>query len=785
MSASSDKGSEKSFKSSMDKLNAIKRRKHKNSKLGCPNCKKRRVKCSEDLPQCINCIKHKVKCGYLDYTEDQLAELKRVKHQDSSTKVRLEDSSLTGSQSTQGVDPIMTLPIPNGQPQLSIDDEINNLSISNYKLGTNNSGNNNNNTNNMNNILNFPQNTISQNFDNLLTVQPDLSIIYPIYSIKNTNNNLTYDNLNEFTNNEMNTNDINLYDYTMYQGNMHPSIIGEGGSFSNDSESPTGPGVPSPSSSNYMASLNYKPNEQQRMFLQTLSNSSVIPQDDLINYSSPVPETTQKFLPNAIKQETTFKKIHRVEDDYRSVLIDTVIRLGPLINSGTANLLQIRDLYKTWLNSFLFKSYFSDVMFNCLINLTTNFLISTAFNNFKTSNTNDFLALTNIKNILIIISIKYYAQVIKTLRSYLNENYDPEVCSSISYILSLMSIYDPEVNLHSINCFTDGLIGSLKYNLNASIKAGKSPPLLIPVHLKLMHNIEKSIYFPSYDPTFLNEYRQLLRTFGRILPQLTVNHVDNNEGVSVLSPASPSSSSPEFKNYLLGIYDELVEFTDKAIDEYIPLINSNLDNVPLQQEMLFKMAYKWVRFYPSRLLVTNENYNLAEKILYLFFKLMKKALYAIVPQVKYFFLRDFDSPLMLDVLNFIDDSKIFFDPEFDQFPEKFQKDLKIMTSYLIRTLNYFQKRLAFLYKTIIYESSTKDLFPIADRKEFIINIPELRTIFYDSIGLTETNIKYFSKTPIRPYHYPHYKSETYTNDNDDVDVDLLTLTESGFLATDG
>ena len=56
-----------------------KRRKHKNSKLGCPNCKQRRVKCSEDLPSCANCIKHKVECGYLSYTKEEIEELKQAK----------------------------------------------------------------------------------------------------------------------------------------------------------------------------------------------------------------------------------------------------------------------------------------------------------------------------------------------------------------------------------------------------------------------------------------------------------------------------------------------------------------------------------------------------------------------------------------------------------------------------------------------------------------------------------------------------------------------------------
>ncbi|CAK9439351.1 uncharacterized protein LODBEIA_P35150 [Lodderomyces beijingensis] len=53
------------------------RRPHKNSRDGCPNCKHKRIKCSEELPSCQNCIKKNYRCGYLDYSEDKLEKLRR------------------------------------------------------------------------------------------------------------------------------------------------------------------------------------------------------------------------------------------------------------------------------------------------------------------------------------------------------------------------------------------------------------------------------------------------------------------------------------------------------------------------------------------------------------------------------------------------------------------------------------------------------------------------------------------------------------------------------------
>ncbi|PLB52226.1 putative Zn(II)2Cys6 transcription factor [Aspergillus steynii IBT 23096] len=42
------------------------RRAHRKSRLGCINCKKRRVKCDEEKPTCTNCLRHSVECDYGD-----------------------------------------------------------------------------------------------------------------------------------------------------------------------------------------------------------------------------------------------------------------------------------------------------------------------------------------------------------------------------------------------------------------------------------------------------------------------------------------------------------------------------------------------------------------------------------------------------------------------------------------------------------------------------------------------------------------------------------------------
>jgi hypothetical protein len=41
------------------------RRRHKKSRLGCRNCKRRRVKCDESRPMCNNCSQQRIECEYL------------------------------------------------------------------------------------------------------------------------------------------------------------------------------------------------------------------------------------------------------------------------------------------------------------------------------------------------------------------------------------------------------------------------------------------------------------------------------------------------------------------------------------------------------------------------------------------------------------------------------------------------------------------------------------------------------------------------------------------------
>lgn len=66
------------------------RRRHRNSHLGCGTCKKRRIKCDENLPSCFNCLKGKLHCAYLNLDGPARNALRMAQYNQNVRKDKLE-----------------------------------------------------------------------------------------------------------------------------------------------------------------------------------------------------------------------------------------------------------------------------------------------------------------------------------------------------------------------------------------------------------------------------------------------------------------------------------------------------------------------------------------------------------------------------------------------------------------------------------------------------------------------------------------------------------------------
>lgn len=722
------------------------RRKHKNSKNGCSNCKKRRVKCSETLPACTNCVRRKVRCGYLDYTEEQLQDLRqskfvmeKVDNYSGEQGKREGDSrnSFLKSSEVQQPSPSSLSMVPSGNDD-QIHDSNYNHSIKweeNY-AGSYDMG--------VNNVLNFQGNLTSTEGDNLVS-STDYPVIYPVYTMKTPN---------------------------IHESGMNPNLNHTNPSF-----------IPSRDVFNSGAFSS--------MQLPILWNDSIISpvNSDYMDNSSSLIYSNDKALPGAIQNPTSFKRIYMPNIDYNQLIYDLMVKFGPQLASGTCSLEDNIYLYCVWLHSFIYYSFTQKLMFGCMVNFTTNYLISNCWMPQYISG--GFTALidrTKVRNLLISSSIRHYAMAIKELRVFLNKDIDPLICSSASFVLSLTSIYDPSATLRSTNCFRDGLFSILQHNVAYVTKNGEPLPFMIMMHLEILKNIVRSVYLPAYDPSFLHEYRSMLNSLGNILNVLSTSS----------TTAALDSKEIDTQKFIEAKFADLIAFTNETIDVFLPKINNNLGNLDIQQQALFDVLHKWVRIFPARSMFISTENDPVENILFFFYKCLKKALYAVFPQVKYFLVREFDSPVTVDISVPEEDFEIYLkglENPMDccysrQSYEQVKNQLKTLGSYAIRVIIFLQKRLEILNRTVIYDWSVKESFPIDDIKSFrdsVTDIAKLRNDFKMEVQLHELPISSFATTFIRPEHYPRrfqYGNKEINDNQFREEVDLLTLTNNGLLAND-
>lgn len=797
-----------------------KRKKHRNSKLGCATCKRRRVKCMEDLPACTNCIKHRVHCEYLDYTEAQLDEIRKSKrvqlveqdniienaeqealpegkldhptelletlsidenghsHQDRMNHLSLNVNLLLGLHHTSKlsidsrmnesmmVDLVLTPPsglmtedLMHGQDlQDVLDHDLHHdhllqhdiksdqhmshgfeLHLSSQVLSDSSTPYQGapilQDASTLNyaprlgggvlDVLNFQASAITQNFDNLLANE-DRQIIYPVYSIHNAPDG----------------DEMNL--------RMQPAA--------GEYDIPTGP---------FGAARD--------VFLK--GNTSVTPAVHLL-----------RTLPHAMHLGRTFAVPRRSAVNYELLLLQLVGTVNTLISEGRASLDDIRQLYHVWLCYFIYKAFRLPVMFLCLTNLTTNYLITNVFLVNELPRFDALVLSTRFRNMLVVHLIQHYAIVIKKLSLLLNKNGDPEMAASISYILSLMAIYDPEATANSTKCFRDGMFLVLSYTLHLAQKNHVVPPRLIPIHLQLMTNVTRTVYLPAYNLSFLNEYQKMLTRFGAILQELGGSPIHNESTWSFIQQE----------------HSKLAAFCHKTLTTYIPDVDGSLDDISHQERVFFSMFHSWANLQPSRLLMVRSTTDPVEKVLNLMYRLFRKAVFAVMPQVRFFYLRDFDSPLMLDVFVANKDQDVFGELDFPQnlsvCPEAYERvkpELKTIAAYAIRVLTFLGLRLSVLYRNLVYNEQVRRLYPIKNVVEWrnsITDIGQTREEFHARIGLTEYSILSFNHTYITSLHYPQIidpaepeaRLETPMPPEPDFsgEVDLMSIQPYGLLPLD-
>lgn len=686
----------------------LRRKRHRNSRYGCSVCKRRKVKCTEELPECRNCVKHKVRCSYLDYTEEQLNELRQAKlaqEFDRLTTVTSNDL-LTLLDLVLLVASIALLGVEGGIPPRPLRKQLSNA----------------------NEQIRYRdhQHNIKQNFANLMPGVANDGMIYPVYTM------------------------------------------------TEDAEE----GV-------------------------TPSDTCDRPQLLLVNLT-----LIGQKLANGVDEVTTFNLgVTRIVRVNFTMLFDNDIALASQpIALGSNTLADVRNLYYLWLSLFIHRAFSSQLYYSCLINLTINYLVCNSFTSCpvfrlaiedggkNASEYDHYLTRSQTKNTIIMKLIEHYAYIIKRLRILLNTRKHPDLAALVLFILSLMSVYDPEATLHSLNCFRDGLFSILTYHINRSA-ATKEVLYFIPVHLRLMKNSIKLVYLPAANIAVLKEFRSVLKAFIDEMEPFLIReqpHLPNDDGII--------PTAPNYRFIRLKLLD-LWEFVNDVVDLHYPVIADNMDDMEVQQETLFRLIYKWVRFYPSQMLKIPDQRLPFHLATYLFYQTAKSMLFAVFPQVKFFFLRDFELPIMLGVFMLYPAdayqlwksqlSPVPLDPvEENEWKEVLLPRFKFTAAYLIRCIMYFWRRLGLLYKKVL---ETADHFPIDTIKtwrDMVTNISAERERFARVAQVREMPIKLFLHTSLKREHYPASSGPLFDLDfsglesDNERELDFLTLQPTGCIVGD-
>jgi hypothetical protein len=530
-------------------------------------------------------------------------------------------------------------------------------------------------------------------------------------------------------------------------------------------------------------------NNDHQFHLSDIINNSLFPPGDDLQFD---PSLSQA-LPNALQLDTKFSVIKYPSVNFIEEFESAVAISFKRINLGQQKLSHFRELYIAWLKQLLHRATFSKLYFHCLMSLSINYLLCTRYNscpkyrmaangnaNASCINYSQFHdSERNMKAVWEIKSINYFHPIIQELRSILGKY--PDLSAQVSYVLSLMSVYHHDASLDSLNCFRDGLFSILNYNSNPNISEHKQF-FFIPVFQKLVTNTVRSVYLPGYNSAIIEEFHRVLTEFYNNVKSVCVSY------------------HLEFVNLKLL---DLIEFLNELLNVHIPIIELSLNDMTVQEKELFKILYKWVRFYPSELICKKSTFSPMESITFLFYISMKKLLFAIFPQIKFFFLRDFESPIVLDVFEFgPQEGYKLFKEELNNSPRNeipheeyatLLHQFKFITSYLVRLSSYFRTRLSILYDIMIGSANEFPVKGFGTWSASITSITECRQQFVQHSQFKETMITSFMTTAIQPQHYPRLLSKINENepspnehlgDTNTNPVNFYSLTETGFLEVD-
>ncbi|CAH6721198.1 hypothetical protein CLIB1444_05S05754 [[Candida] jaroonii] len=722
-------------------MNTVKERKsrrtHKNSRDGCPNCKAKRIKCSEELPQCFNCIKKNYRCGYLDFPKDKLNHI-RNKNEDKRKEELFK--------------------------KLNRDQEIFNLpnSISdlNDSIKYHNSRDSDSSLNSRNNSLNSKKNSYSSSLGTSMNSMNSKQVLI----------NETFNNIHsEFATNllkletdfngsvqgsvqgsvhgnsmDANMNDMNMNSTAMESGGSGNSIHTTQSSLHGNVHDNLGSNVPIPMNPNNMGMNNINIMNMNDMSLLNNGisglnglNSMNVPMNsydyDMFDFESsanqfvnfdnsninilkvydynqptegqnlnapplamapPVAQTSPYGLPNAMNQPTVFKRIQRSKPRYHKQYF-----FLPVYNKKFYTRLW-HQLFNQSVDNGVFQSFILDKSLGILLSNLNIVLTSDYLKNFhNTYHTldemnfkEDFFFNDKILHKLIAKSYNYYSNLIKDIRDNLN-NYHIEYTIKISLLSSYSSYFLLNSSIDTLNTLNSGA-SSLLHKFTHEINDFSQLTINVKYIIDLIFNHIQICRVPNLQFGLIEIIFEQFKVFKKFLINSTslYQSLQNSQSIRDFLPKHDCIEFENFLTYLL--YNFLPKIKAMNQSHNPDWFEGCRDYRVLSYNLIFELINKWFKMYPSIVNTVASHLNVLQRVFYLFFICAGKVLNQIFSPIR--------SIMNIDCVNVLF-PVVDFDFESFRIDQKEDKLSNEQFQYLNRINKDLLRMISFCnYRTLFY-----------------------------------------------------------------------------------
>lgn len=744
------------------------RRTHKNSRDGCPNCKAKRIKCTEELPSCANCMKKNYRCGYLDFPREKLemirqknyrkkqAELERIVESDprsiSDSKLLLEGDFNNRLSHHNNVDP----------NDYNLEAYLDSSSMNDSKPNLN--------------VDKNPQNPVIQ--------EPGYTTTASSSSHSRYGDMLQNDC---YSNAEMNTQDSDTYpyedsSYSLAGNSFHSFHVA--GYKNRDVYSYSQLDVPPPLQFSYTNGVfnddmiaeqiptGFRPNEYMNVSNVELQNSPTYLLEHEISKTHPA--STGSPLPNAISSPHTFTLL-KIPFKYQNFFLRRYLKyyrnsFKYLVNQeyiGYFAPAWTKTTFSSFWTSLFNQAMVLDMYFSFLMDRSLALLYRTCDiitnSDIVVSDTSDAVYSnkegSNLsKRDLSLFANKsyvYYGAAIRDIRKSIN-NVHIEYPTKLSLFSTWSNLIHVHSNIHTfclMSCGTSSL--SIKILTEANSIDDVTPT--IKMMFDNFNRFSTGSFVPDYPFDVMLELYCDFLEFKNFIGENGKNVEEKKKKGVSLQGGLARYDFYELKTFLEELINDYYPKMKQINDYYKSQKNINDDSGNIyftSTSLLYNLLTSWVMKLPSSLYSLGSHCSPSNKVLYLFYFAVGKALFHVLSPIR--------SIMIVDTCHIfcpkVDFDPTIFMPQSEILDNELYQFLKNICSKLSRVIMFFNHRLS-LYASYLSNDSNlhEEYLRFIPREEGVSDAPDYKDVLHilpPKMNTHERFITSFERERIEACHFP-------------------------------